>query len=116
MLAHHVLVPQLTERLRDTENDSMAKIAELEKQLSQARKELETLRVSFGVGWAGMGLCARPGFPRSLLHLTSQSIPEKVWGGVSAYQRACKWELILFLGLAGALQRVDPHGRFQTNP
>lgn len=50
-----MLVPQLTERLRDTENDSMAKIAELEKQLSQARKELETLRVSFVVGWARMG-------------------------------------------------------------
>lgn len=85
MLAHHVLVPQLTERLRDTENDSMAKIAELEKQLSQARKELETLRVSFGVGWARMGgVRARPGFPRSLLRLTSQSIPEKIWGGVAA--------------------------------
>ncbi|KAL6044558.1 hypothetical protein STEG23_035186 [Scotinomys teguina] len=37
-------VSLLTERLRDAENDSMAKIAELEKQLSQARKELETLR------------------------------------------------------------------------
>ncbi|XP_076791798.1 formin-like protein 1 isoform X6 [Arvicanthis niloticus] len=40
-------VATLTERLRDTENDSMAKIAELEKQLSQARKELETLRERF---------------------------------------------------------------------
>lgn len=40
-----MLVPQLTERLRDAENESMAKIAELEKQLSQTRKELETLRV-----------------------------------------------------------------------
>ncbi|XP_007953448.1 formin-like protein 1 [Orycteropus afer afer] len=37
-------VATLTERLRDAENESMAKIAELEKQLSQARKELETLR------------------------------------------------------------------------
>lgn len=75
-----MLVPQLTERLRDTENDSMAKIAELEKQLSQARKELETLRVSVGVGRARMGVCARPGFPRSLLRLISQSIPEKGLG------------------------------------
>lgn len=41
-------VPQLTERLRDAENESMAKIAELEKQLSQARRELETLRVRGG--------------------------------------------------------------------
>uniref|UniRef100_A0A452SFR3 Formin like 1 n=1 Tax=Ursus americanus TaxID=9643 RepID=A0A452SFR3_URSAM len=37
-------VALLTEKLRDAENESMAKIAELEKQLSQARKELETLR------------------------------------------------------------------------
>ncbi|NXY91659.1 FMNL1 protein, partial [Alcedo cyanopectus] len=36
--------PQLTEKLQDAENDSMAKIAELEKQLSQARRELEALR------------------------------------------------------------------------
>ncbi|NXG93255.1 FMNL1 protein, partial [Stercorarius parasiticus] len=35
---------QLTEKLQDAENDSMAKIAELEKQLSQARRELEALR------------------------------------------------------------------------
>lgn len=111
-----MLVPQLTERLRDTENDSMAKIAELEKQLSQARKELETLRVSFGVGWVTMGVCDRPGFPRSLLRWTPQSFPEKGWGGIAVYQRACKWALILFLGLTGALQRVDPHGHFQTNP
>uniref|UniRef100_A0A8C6IVI0 Uncharacterized protein n=1 Tax=Melopsittacus undulatus TaxID=13146 RepID=A0A8C6IVI0_MELUD len=39
-------VNQLTEKLQDAENDSMAKIAELEKQLSQARQELEALRVS----------------------------------------------------------------------
>ncbi|KAM9368983.1 LOW QUALITY PROTEIN: formin-like protein 1 [Phaethornis superciliosus] len=37
-------VTQLTEKLQDVENDSMAKIAELEKQLSQARRELEALR------------------------------------------------------------------------
>ncbi|KAM8988734.1 formin-like protein 1 isoform 2-T2 [Ara ararauna] len=37
-------VNQLTEKLQDAENDSMAKIAELEKQLSQARRELEELR------------------------------------------------------------------------
>ncbi|KAM6042761.1 LOW QUALITY PROTEIN: formin-like protein 1 [Theristicus caerulescens] len=37
-------VNQLTEKLQDAENDSMAKIAELEKQLSQARRELEALR------------------------------------------------------------------------
>lgn len=49
-------VPQLTERLRDAENESMAKIAELEKQLSQARKELETLRVSLGA-CTGTVLC-----------------------------------------------------------
>ncbi|XP_064030760.1 formin-like protein 1 isoform X2 [Pogoniulus pusillus] len=37
-------IGQLTEKLQDAENDSMAKIAELEKQLSQARRELEVLR------------------------------------------------------------------------
>uniref|UniRef100_A0A674JRC3 Formin like 1 n=1 Tax=Terrapene triunguis TaxID=2587831 RepID=A0A674JRC3_9SAUR len=38
-------VGQLTEKLQDAENESMAKIAELEKQLSQTRREVETLRV-----------------------------------------------------------------------
>ncbi|XP_067168159.1 formin-like protein 1 [Apteryx mantelli] len=41
-LQEHII--QLTEKLQDAENDSMAKIAELEKQLSQARRELEALR------------------------------------------------------------------------
>lgn len=68
MVAHHVLVPQLTERLRDAENDSMAKIAELEKQLSQARKELETLRVSCG---CGLG----PGWGVSRARLPKKSSP-----------------------------------------
>lgn len=54
-----MLVPQLTERLREAENESMAKIAELEKQLSQARKELETLRVRLEV-WAVPGLGQAP--------------------------------------------------------
>uniref|UniRef100_A0A8C8SS82 Formin like 1 n=1 Tax=Pelusios castaneus TaxID=367368 RepID=A0A8C8SS82_9SAUR len=49
-------VGQLTEKLQDTENESMAKIAELEKQLSQTRRELETLRVRpAGMGGAGQG-------------------------------------------------------------
>uniref|UniRef100_A0A8C6IU93 Uncharacterized protein n=1 Tax=Melopsittacus undulatus TaxID=13146 RepID=A0A8C6IU93_MELUD len=52
-------VNQLTEKLQDAENDSMAKIAELEKQLSQARQELEALRVStrcWRKGWVPRGL------------------------------------------------------------
>lgn len=57
-----MLVPQLTDRLRDAENESMAKIAELEKQLSQARKELETLRVRLGTWAARQG---RAGLPRA---------------------------------------------------
>lgn len=44
-LAEHRLLLQLTEKLQDSENESMAKIAELEKQLNQARRELEMLRV-----------------------------------------------------------------------
>lgn len=55
-----MLVPQLTDRLRDAENESMAKIAELEKQLSQARKELETLRVRLGTWAAGQGAGGAP--------------------------------------------------------
>lgn len=72
-----MLVLQLTERLRDAENESMAKIAELEKQLSQARKELETLRVrAWGGWWAGH---PRTGQLR-LLGLTSPSTPGRGWG------------------------------------
>ncbi|XP_029428405.1 formin-like protein 1 isoform X2 [Rhinatrema bivittatum] len=37
-------VAQLTDRLQDTDNEYMGKIAELEKQLTQARKEHDTLR------------------------------------------------------------------------
>ncbi|XP_011795540.1 PREDICTED: formin-like protein 1 [Colobus angolensis palliatus] len=55
-------VALLTERLRDAENESMAKIAELEKQLSQARKELETLRERFSESTA-MGASRRPPEP-----------------------------------------------------
>uniref|UniRef100_H3A5F3 Formin like 1 n=1 Tax=Latimeria chalumnae TaxID=7897 RepID=H3A5F3_LATCH len=40
-------VNQLTDKLQETENESMAKIAELEKQLIQAKRELETLRETF---------------------------------------------------------------------
>lgn len=82
-----MLVPQLTERLRDAENESMAKIAELEKQLSQTRKELETLRVRLGgrggrgVGGPGQGW---DGLPRTdhlgLLGLTPPSTPARKWG------------------------------------
>ncbi|XP_023377322.1 formin-like protein 1 [Pteropus vampyrus] len=52
-------VTLLTDRLRDAENESMAKIAELEKQLSQARKELETLRERFSES-TPMGVSRRP--------------------------------------------------------
>lgn len=113
MVAHHVPVLQLTERLRDAENDSMAKIAELEKQLSQARKELETLRVrlGFGLGWA----------PKNrLAGVSGLDIPSLPWGkrwGLSATEPgACRWALTPSLGLAGALRRVNPHGHLQTSP
>uniref|UniRef100_A0A8C0F7Y3 Formin like 1 n=1 Tax=Bubo bubo TaxID=30461 RepID=A0A8C0F7Y3_BUBBB len=71
-------VSQLTEKLQDAENDSMAKIAELEKQLSQARRELEALRVTepWRHGEGQHGIChASPVtpslFPCSILILTS---------------------------------------------
>ncbi|XP_034883217.1 formin-like protein 1 isoform X2 [Mirounga leonina] len=55
----------LTEKLRDAENESMAKIAELEKQLSQARKELETLRERFSES-TPMGASRRPPEPEKV--------------------------------------------------
>ncbi|XP_039075977.1 formin-like protein 1 isoform X2 [Hyaena hyaena] len=58
-------VAQLTEKLRDAENESMAKIAELEKQLSQARKELETLRERFSES-TPMGASRRPPEPEKV--------------------------------------------------
>lgn len=38
---------QMTEKLQDTENEAMAKIVELEKQLMHKNKELDSIRVSF---------------------------------------------------------------------
>ncbi|XP_047402270.1 formin-like protein 1 isoform X8 [Sciurus carolinensis] len=58
-------VSLLTERLRDAENESMAKIAELEKQLSQARKELETLRERFSES-TPMGVSKSPPEPEKV--------------------------------------------------
>ncbi|XP_034497122.1 formin-like protein 1 isoform X7 [Ailuropoda melanoleuca] len=58
-------VALLTEKLRDAENESMAKIAELEKQLSQARKELETLRERFSES-TPMGASRRPPEPEKV--------------------------------------------------
>ncbi|XP_006833586.1 PREDICTED: formin-like protein 1 [Chrysochloris asiatica] len=58
-------VATLTERLRDAENESMAKIAELEKQLSQARKELETLRERYSES-TSMGASRRPPEPEKV--------------------------------------------------
>uniref|UniRef100_A0A452SFU4 Formin like 1 n=1 Tax=Ursus americanus TaxID=9643 RepID=A0A452SFU4_URSAM len=58
-------VALLTEKLRDAENESMAKIAELEKQLSQARKELETLRERFSES-TPMGASRRPPEPEKM--------------------------------------------------
>lgn len=43
---------QLSEKLQDTENEAMAKIVELEKQLMQRNKELDVIRVS---GWDSPG-------------------------------------------------------------
>lgn len=91
-------VALLTERLRDAENDSMAKIAELEKQLSQARKELETLRVSLGVGWARLGVWAGPGFSRSLLRLDKSVHPRRGLGRGCCMPKSLWMDTDLFLG------------------
>lgn len=37
--------PQMTEKLQDMENEAMSKIVELEKQLMQRNKDLESIRV-----------------------------------------------------------------------
>lgn len=104
-----MLVPQLTERLREAENESMAKIAELEKQLSQARKELETLRVRLEVwavpGWARLPRTDCLGF----LGLTPRS------KRMGAPCQACRWVITPLPGLTGALQRVHSHGYLQTS-
>lgn len=39
----------MTEKLQDMENEAMSKIVELEKQLMQRNKDLETLRVRAGL-------------------------------------------------------------------
>ncbi|KAM9596213.1 formin-like protein 1 isoform 1-T1 [Trichechus inunguis] len=58
-------VAMLTDRLRDAENESMAKIAELEKQLTQARKELETLRERYNESTA-VGASRHPPEPEKV--------------------------------------------------
>lgn len=74
-------MPQLTEKLRDAENESMAKIAELEKQLSQARKELETLRVRLGAEGAGPGVGRAPkNSPVGASRLDTSSPGARGWG------------------------------------
>ncbi|KAG8505089.1 Formin-like protein 2 [Galemys pyrenaicus] len=77
-------VTMLTERLRDAENESMAKIAELEKQLSHARKELETLRERYSES-ALLAISRRPPEPEkvpasvrpSALELKVEELEEK---------------------------------------
>lgn len=41
-----LLFLQMTEKLQDMENEAMSKIVELEKQLMQRNKDLESIRVS----------------------------------------------------------------------
>jgi hypothetical protein len=55
---------QLTEKLLDLENETMMRVAELEKQLLQREKELESIKVS--VLQRGQALTEAPG-PRALL-------------------------------------------------
>lgn len=103
-------VSQLTERLRDVENESMAKIAELEKQLSQARKELETLRVSLGACTGRGAVLALKNRTYGAPRLCIAIHPGKKIGNLC---QTCWSILIPSPGIIGALQRVDPHGRIQ---
>lgn len=43
--------PQLTEKLLDMENESVMRVAELEKQLLQREKELQLVKVGGKWGW-----------------------------------------------------------------
>ncbi|XP_031821847.1 formin-like protein 1 isoform X7 [Sarcophilus harrisii] len=58
-------VALLTERLREAENESMAKIAELEKQLSSTRKDLDLLRERHSE-CANMGTSQLPPDPKKV--------------------------------------------------
>ncbi|XP_051850840.1 formin-like protein 1 isoform X2 [Antechinus flavipes] len=58
-------VALLTERLREAENESMAKIAELEKQLSSTRKDLDLLRERHSE-CASMGTSQLPPDPKKV--------------------------------------------------
>ncbi|XP_056672975.1 formin-like protein 1 isoform X6 [Monodelphis domestica] len=62
-------VALLTERLREAENESMAKIAELEKQLSHTRKDLDILRERHSE-CATMGTSQLPPEPKKVPILT----------------------------------------------
>ncbi|XP_043860783.1 formin-like protein 1 isoform X7 [Dromiciops gliroides] len=62
-------VALLTERLREAENESMAKIAELEKQLSHTRKDLDILRERHSE-CATMGTSQLPPDPKKVPVLT----------------------------------------------
>uniref|UniRef100_A0A8C3FN10 Formin like 1 n=1 Tax=Chrysemys picta bellii TaxID=8478 RepID=A0A8C3FN10_CHRPI len=104
-------VGQLTEKLQDAENESMAKIAELEKQLSQTRREVETLRVRP----AGKGR----GAPSDLPKVTQQV---NGWGQTPSHSPLAGWmgdmSLTYFADLASPsiCSPLPPPAAAQTIP
>ncbi|XP_074782588.1 formin-like protein 1 [Athene noctua] len=92
-------VSQLTEKLQDAENDSMAKIAELEKQLSQARRELEALRVRFR---------GTPAMCRGLSPLQEQLSPPRPPSPPTPQPQECYW-----LALERRLAELEEKGLVQ---
>lgn len=69
-----LLILQLTEKLLDLENENMMRVAELEKQLLQREKELESIKVPGYLGKGPLGAGARGSCFPSLNHVKSSRI------------------------------------------
>ncbi|XP_029818046.1 formin-like protein 2 [Manacus vitellinus] len=74
-------ISHLSEKLQDTENEAMAKIVELEKQLMQRNKELDVIRINEssdtfpGFQWDNSALASSP-----VLKCQLESYPLGMWG------------------------------------
>lgn len=69
-----LLILQLTEKLLDLENENMMRVAELEKQLLQREKELESVKVPGYLGKGPLGTGARGSCFPSLSRVKSSRI------------------------------------------
>lgn len=58
----------MTEKLQDMENEAMSKIVELEKQLMQKNKDLESIRVRLLSFHIHLGICQSFSFHKLIIH------------------------------------------------